>query len=180
MFVKGFNQATAVSRCEAHSFGCVPKLWVFHVSQHGKSLDCIQLLAVTKMSYLRSVTAHRRFAAGVWKQVEKRWPQACQRLGNDSPFPGWDWALFVLASGWSCRSHQVKQVARCQVIEPFTHTWGGIDTARAAANLSAKSHSHLQLEQKSSVSMLQKYCKPRNLRACLCVYFHGQNKYRHI
>lgn len=55
---------------------------------------------------------------------ESRWKSddlAGARWRGRLCLPGCRGGLFVLARGWSCRSHQVKQVARCQVIEAI-HT----------------------------------------------------------
>lgn len=133
----------------------------------------------------------KRFLTSVWKHVKKQRPQASQSAENDFSLlgqpgggagggGGWrDWVLFALSRGWSCRSHQVKQVAGCQVIEPFTQTWGGIDTVREAKTSALRATHIYNWNRRGSMNSLHQTEKPEGV--CVCVFkafrLHWPNKH---
>lgn len=78
------------------------------------------------------------------------------RVWNDFSLPGWERVVFAFSSGWSCSCLQVKQGARCRVVEPLTQAWGGFDTVCVA-----KTSGPL-------VFTVGHYSKLRNL--CECVF----------
>lgn len=70
--------------------------------------------------------------------------------------------LFALSGGWSCRSHQVKQVACCPVIKPFTQTWGCIDSVRVVKTSALRATHIYNCNRRGTINI-----KLRNL--CVCV-----------
>lgn len=87
-------------------------------------------------------TWSRLLPSSRWERLRRR-SAVCGRTSLSGQLRGT--CLFALSRGWSCRSHQVKQVACCQVVELFTQTWGGIDTVCVAKTSALRAtHSYNQ------------------------------------